>query len=75
MDEARFHLDGQVNSKNNVYWGSKRPTEVTEKPLHSQKVTVWSLGSVLIEGVVGPLFFEEGGKTVKINTDRYLEFL
>ena len=20
-DEAHFHLDGQVNSKNNIYWG------------------------------------------------------
>ena len=27
-DEAHFHLDGQVNSKNNVIWGSERPTDV-----------------------------------------------
>ena len=72
-DEAHFHLDGQVNSRNNVYWGSERPAEVTEKPLHSQKVTVWA--ALSMKGVVGPLFFEEQEKTVTINTDRYLKIL
>ena len=38
-DEAHFTLDGQVNSKNNIYWGSKPPTEVAQTPLHSAKVT------------------------------------
>ncbi|KAI6649680.1 hypothetical protein LOD99_6684 [Oopsacas minuta] len=40
-DEAHFHLDGQVNSKNNVYWGTSPPAEVAVRPLHSCKVTVW----------------------------------
>ena len=55
-DEAHFHLDGQVNYKNNVYRGLKRPTEVTGKPLHSQKLTVCAAFSM--KGIVGPLFFE-----------------
>ena len=46
-DEAHFYLDGQVNSKNNVFWGSERPTEVAQKPLHSQKVTGWCALSTL----------------------------
>ena len=70
-DEAHFHLDGQVNYRNNVLWGSERPAELTEKPLHSQKVTVWAAFSM--KGVVGPLFFEEQENTVTINTDRYLK--
>ena len=37
-DEAHFHLEGQVNSKNKIYWGSKRPTELSEKPLHSRRL-------------------------------------
>ena len=36
-DEADFHMDNQENSKTNVYWGSQRPTEVTEKTLLSAK--------------------------------------
>ena len=38
-DEAHFWLDGQVNSRNVVYWGSATPGKVLTKPLHSQKVT------------------------------------
>ena len=41
-DEAYFHLNGKVNSKTNVFWGTQRPTEVAEKPLHSEKCTVWT---------------------------------
>ena len=40
-DEAHFHLDGQVNSTSNFYWGTERPNEVAQKPLHSAKVTAW----------------------------------
>ena len=37
-DEAHFLLSGHVNSKNNVFWGSKVPDEVLQRPLHSVKV-------------------------------------
>ena len=66
-DEAHFHLDGQVNSKNIIYWGSSHPDEVREKPLHSQKVTVWC--ALSMKGIIGPLFFEENGDTVTITKD------
>ena len=46
--EAHFDLNGQVNSKNNVSWGSERSTEVTEKT--SPFSEAYSLGSVLNEG-------------------------
>lgn len=38
-DEAHFLLSGHVNSKNNIFWGSKVPEEVLQRPLHSVKCT------------------------------------
>ncbi|KAI6659690.1 hypothetical protein LOD99_14614 [Oopsacas minuta] len=67
-DEAHFHLDGQVNSKNNIFWGSSRPDEVNETPLHSQKVTMWC--ALSMKGIIGPLFFEESGQTVTVTKER-----
>ena len=72
-DEAHFYLNGQVNSKNNIFWGSERPDEVAQKPLHSQKVTVWC--ALSSKGIIGPFFFEERGQTVTINTERYIKVL
>ena len=73
-DEAHFQLDGQVNSKNNVYWGSSVPNEVGEKPLHSAKVTVWVAMSS--RKIIGPFFFEsDSGDTVTVNSERYIEVL
>lgn len=73
-DEAHFHLDGQVNSKNNIFWGTSPPSEVRERPLHSSKVTVWVAMSV--RGIIGPIFFEdENGSTVTINSERYVAVL
>ena len=39
-DEAHFHPDRKVNSKNSGFWGSKKPVEVAQKPLHLSKCTV-----------------------------------
>lgn len=72
-DEAHFYLNGQVNSKNNIYWGSERPDEVASKPLHSKKVTVWC--ALSSRGIIGPFFFEEKGKTTTINSERYMKVL
>ena len=72
-DEAHFHLDGQVNSKNNIFWGEKPPIEVAQKPLHSAKVTAWC--AIWSKGIFGPYFFEEDGLTVTVNTERYLKVL
>ena len=35
-DEAHFLLNGHVNSKNWVFWGSKNPHRVVGRPLHSK---------------------------------------
>ena len=39
-DEAHFYLEGKVNSKTNVFWGTARPNKVATKPLHPPKCTV-----------------------------------
>lgn len=72
-DEAHCYLEGQVNSKNNIFWGSEKPNEVVSKPLHSKKVTVWC--AVSHRGIIGPFFFEENGVTTTINSDRYIVIL
>lgn len=72
-DEAHFHLEGKVNSKNNVFWGSQKPTEVAQKPLHSAKCTVWA--AISERGIIGPFFFEEHGSQVTVTKERYIEVL
>lgn len=39
-DEAHFHLDGFVNRQNCRVWGSENPRVISEKQMHSQRVTV-----------------------------------
>lgn len=72
-DEAHFHLDGYVNKQNFRYWSSTNPEELHERPLHSPKVTVWC--GVTKTCVIGPYFFEENGRTVTVNSQRYLAML
>ena len=72
-DEAHFTLDGQVNSKNNIYWGESPPVEVNQRPLHSPKVTAWC--ALWSKGIFGPYFFEENNATVTVNKERYLVVL
>ena len=49
-DEPHFYLDGYVNSKNNIFWGTAPPQEVLQRPLHSSTI-------------IGSYWFEdEGGK-------------
>ena len=73
-DEAHFLLSGHVNSKNCVHWGSERPEEVLERPLHSAKCTAWVALSK--HGVIGPFWFEtENGHATTINTGGYIQTL
>ena len=51
-DEAHFHLDGFVNKQNCRIWAAENPKEIHERPLHSQKVTVWC--GLWVGGVIGP---------------------
>jgi hypothetical protein len=72
-NEAHFHISGAVNKQNFRYWAERNPRELQERPLHSPHVTVWC--AVANFGVIGPYFFEEGGATVTVTTDRYVEML
>jgi len=53
-NEAHFHLSGFVNKQNFRYWSHANPRTLHEKPLHSQKVTVWC--AMLASGIIGPYF-------------------
>ena len=57
-DEAHFHLNAEVNKKNGRYWGTEKPNYYLEKPLHSEKITVWAAFST--DGIIGPFFYEDG---------------
>ncbi|CAK9810866.1 Mariner Mos1 transposase [Anthophora plagiata] len=72
-DEAHFHLSGTVNKQNFRYWAAENPRELHALPLHSPKVTVWCAMSSI--GIIGPYFFEEGGVTVTVNSNRYCNML
>lgn len=67
-DEAHFELSGTVNKQNCRYWSEANPNIVVQKPLHSQRVTVWA--GVARWGIVGPYFFTE-----TINKERYIEMI
>jgi hypothetical protein len=73
-DEAHFHLDGHVNNQNFRYWCAENPQILSERPLHSARVTVWcAIGKV---GVIGPYFFEDdGGNAITVNAERYSHML
>ncbi|XP_054260262.1 uncharacterized protein LOC128996153 [Macrosteles quadrilineatus] len=72
-DEAHFHLDGTVNKQNCRYWALENPRELHQRPLHSQKVTVWcAVGKF---GIFGPFFFEENERTVTITSERYVNMM
>lgn len=68
-DEAHFHLSGTVNKQNFRYWAAENPRELHQRPLHSPYVTVWCAVAECF--VWGPYFFEEGGQTVTVNSNRY----
>jgi len=72
-DEAHFNLCGHVNKQNMRFWGSNKPDVYDERPLHSEKVTVWAAFSS--KGVIGPFFYEEAGETATVTSDRYLRLL
>jgi len=56
-DEAHFYLSGDVNKQNLRFWASENPLNIHEKPLHSERVTVWR--AIGIFGIIGPYFFED----------------
>ena len=73
-DEAHFHLNGVVNRQNFRYWGSEKPEEIAERPLHSPKCTAWCAMST--HGIIGPFWFEDNyGDAVTVNAERYRQIL
>jgi hypothetical protein len=73
-DEAHFQLTGGVNKQNFRYWAPNNPYELHEKPLHSERVTVWC--GVASFGITGPYFFEDrNGHAVTVTSDRCVNML
>ena len=69
-DEDHFHLGGYVNKPNFRIWGSEKSNMIIEKPLYSQRVTVWR--GFWAGGIIGSHFFEnETGAAVLVNDLRY----
>ena len=73
-DEAHFYLNGAVNNHNEVFWGESRLEEISEKHLHGLKVTVFVTFNAKF-GLMGPYWFEENGRTVTINSERFIVIL
>ncbi len=67
-DEAHFYLNETVNKQNCRYYAVENPQNIVEKPLHSERITVWC--GVAEWRIVGPYFF-----TQTVNTERYVEML
>ena len=70
-DEARFHLNGTVNKQNCRYWSPDNPHNIHQRPLHSDRVTVWC--AVAPYDIIRLYFFEENGVTETVNSARYIE--
>lgn len=56
-DEAHFHLSRYANKQNFRFWSDNNPRQLHERPLYSEKITVWCAISSL--GIIGPYFFWE----------------
>ena len=73
-DEANFHFCGNVSSQNCCYWATENPRDIHQKPLRSEKFTVWHVLASF--GLTGPYFFEdEAGRAVAVNSARYTAML
>lgn len=59
-NEAHISLIRHVNKQNMLFWGTSKPDFNEERPLHSQKVTVWA--ALSSAGIIGSFFYEEDGK-------------
>lgn len=68
-DEAYFHLNSIVYTKNAYIWAEENPHATTEKPLHSPKICVWVGFSGNI--IIPPVIIKEG----TVDGDKYHEIL
>ena len=61
-----------VNKQNMRFWGWQKSDECVQRPLHSEKVTVWS--AISSHGIICPYFLEDdAGKPVTVNSEVYRE--
>lgn len=67
-DEAHFDLNGYVNKQNWRHWALENPHLSVAKPIHPERVTVWSAISSI--GIIGPVFIDS-----TINSKKYIEIL
>jgi hypothetical protein len=73
-DEAHFELSDVVNKQSCRYSSPQNPNELHEKPLQSERVTVWC--SVSSQGVIGSFFFEDNeGKATTLTAARYVHMI
>jgi len=73
-DEAHFHLSAYVNKQNYRYWAPENPQELHQRPLHSERLTVWC--GIASFGVLGPYFFEDNeGAAVTVTSEYYVAML
>jgi hypothetical protein len=54
-DEARFHLNGYMNSENRRIWSAHNPHCLQQTALHRLKVGVWV--AISRKRIIGPIFF------------------
>jgi hypothetical protein len=73
IDEAQFCQSRYVNKQNWWYWAEHNPMQLHEKPLHSEKVTVWH--GVSVFWAIGPYFFKEHNHAVTVTSECYCTML
>ena len=69
-DEAHFHLPGYVDKQNYRYWATENPQELRQRPIRSERLTVWC-GIAWFE-VLGPCFCEDNkGAPVTVRSKQW----
>jgi hypothetical protein len=67
FSEARFYLQGYINTQNNRYWNSQNSHLTHAVQLHPLKVGLWC--AVSARRIVVPVFYQ------KINCERYVQVI
>ena len=71
-DECNVLLSGHVNKQNMRFLGWHKPEECMQRPLHSEKITVWC--AISGHGIIGPYFIEDRhGNNATVTASVYRE--
>lgn len=54
-------------------WNNNNPRELHEKPLHSERVSMWC--ALSRERNIGPYFFEDNEHAATVNSERYVNMI